>query len=270
MSEPKLQSTRHLIGDAEQSAFQKYRAVVLGGRGLGYFLKYEFAMMLGGACPGALGMYLRSKLYPGLFRRVGRGAVFGESVTLRSPWRIELGARVVVETNVALDGRSEEDVSISIGDDTILSRNTIVACKGGSVRIGRRVGVGANCIFHTYTGNTVVVGDNVLIAPCCYFAGAAGYTAKRTDIPIVDQPLDLRGGLTVEDNVWIGAGATIMDGVTVGHDAIIAAGSVVLTNVPPYAVVRGSPAKVIHNRLEAAEQATAASPAGNARAREST
>ena len=67
---------------------------------------------------------------------------------------------------------------------------------------------------------------------------------------LVDQPLDLRGGITVEDNVWIGAGATIMDGVTIGRDAIVTAGSVVITNVPAYAVAKGSPAKVVHDRRE--------------------
>ena len=46
MSEPKLQSTRHLIGDERQSAFKKYRTVVLGGRGLGYFIKYELTPTL--------------------------------------------------------------------------------------------------------------------------------------------------------------------------------------------------------------------------------
>ncbi len=248
MGEPKLQSTRHLIGDERQSAFKKYRMVVLGGRGLGYFVKYELAMLVANTCPGALGHYLRSKLYPGLFRHVGRGAIFGPGVTLRSPWRIVIGDRAVVEGNVSLDARSEEDVSITLGDDTILSRNSIIACKGGSVRLGRRVGVGANCTFHVYTGNRVVVGDNVLIAPYCYFAGAAGYTAARTDIPIVDQPLDLRGGITVEDNVWIGAQTTIMDGVTIGRDSIIGAGSVVLKDVAPYSVAMGVPAKVVRDR----------------------
>ena len=252
MGGPKLQSTRHLIGDERQSALAKYRTVVLGGRGLGYFLKYELAMLVANACPGALGMYLRRTLYPGLFRRVGRGSIFGPNVTLRSPWRIAIGERVVIDNNVSLDARSEEDVSIAIGDETILSRNTIVACKGGRVRLGRRVGVGANSTFHVYTGNTIVVGDNVLIAPYCYFAGAAGYRTERTDIPIVDQPLDLRGGITIEDNVWIGAHTTIMDGVTVGHDAIIGAGSVVLKDVPPYGVAVGVPAKVVRDRREAA------------------
>ena len=143
MGEPKLQSTRHLMGDGGRSALAKYRDVVLGGRGFGYLLKYEIAM-LAGACPGALGMGLRRLLYPGLLRRVGRGTVFGQCVTLRSAWRVAVGARVIVDNNVSLDGRSEEDVSIEIGDDTILSRNAILACKGGSIRLGRRVGVGPN------------------------------------------------------------------------------------------------------------------------------
>jgi acetyltransferase-like isoleucine patch superfamily enzyme len=255
VGEPKLQSTRHLMSDEGRSSLAKYRDVVLGGRGFGYLLKYELTMLLANGCPGALGMGLRRLLYPGLLRRVGRGTVFGQCVTLRSPRRIAIGARVLVDNNVSLDGRSEEDVSIEIGDDTILSRNAILACKGGSIRLGRRVGVGPNCTFHVYTGNRIVVGDNVLIAPYCYLAGAAGYRAERTDVPIVDQPLDLRGGITVEDNVWIGAGATIMDGVTVGHDSIVTAGSVVITNVPPYGVAKGSPAKVVHDRRELEQKA---------------
>ena len=261
MGEPKLQSTRHLMGDEGRSALAKYRDVVLGGRGLGYLVKYEVAMLLANTCPGALGMGLRRLLYPGLLRRVGRGTVFGQCVTLRSPWRIAVGAGVIVDNNVSLDGRSEEDVSIEIGDDTILSRNAILACKGGSIRVGRRVGVGPGCTFHVYTGNRIVVGDNVLIAPHCYLAGAAGYKTERTDVPIVDQPLDLRGGIVVEDNAWIGAGAIIVDGVTIGRDSIVTAGSVVNTNVPAYAVVKGSPAKVVHDRHELEAKVRAAGEA---------
>lgn len=250
MGEPKLQSTRYLMREEAGSWLGRYRTVVLGGGGIGYLIRYELAMLTASACPGALGFFLRRMLYPGLFRRVGRGTLFGPNVTVRSPCRIALGRRVIVEPNVMLDGRSEEDVSIEIGDETILSRNAILACKGGSIRLGRRVGVGPNSTFHVYTGNRIVVGDNVLIAPYCYFAGVAGYKTERTDIPIVDQPVDLRGGIVVEDNVWIGASAVIMDGVTVGRDAIVTAGSVVITDVPPYAVAKGSPAKVVHDRRE--------------------
>ena len=50
------------------------------------------------------------------------------------------------------------------------------------------------------------------------------------------------------------AGATIIDGVTIGHDSIVTAGSVVITNVPPYGIAKGSPARVVHDRRELAAQ----------------
>lgn len=53
----------------------------------------------------------------------------------------------------------------------------------------------------------------------------------------------------IGNDVWIGAKATIMDGVTIGDGAIVAAGSVVTKNVPPYAVVGGCPAKIIKYRF---------------------
>lgn len=54
---------------------------------------------------------------------------------------------------------------------------------------------------------------------------------------------------TIGNDVWIGAKSTIMDGVQIGNGAIVAAGSVVTKNVPPYAVVGGAPAKVIKYRF---------------------
>lgn len=51
--------------------------------------------------------------------------------------------------------------------------------------------------------------------------------------------------ITVEDNVWIGGGATVLAGVTVGEGAVVGAGAVVTRDVPPYTVVVGSPARVV-------------------------
>lgn len=58
-----------------------------------------------------------------------------------------------------------------------------------------------------------------------------------------------KGDIVVEDDVWIGYGSTIMSGLHVGQGAIIAAGSVVTKDVPPYAIVGGVPAKVIKYRF---------------------
>ena len=59
-----------------------------------------------------------------------------------------------------------------------------------------------------------------------------------------------KGDITVDNDVWIGYGATIMSGVHIGQGAIVAAGAVVTKDVPPYAIVGGVPAKVIKYRFE--------------------
>lgn len=59
-----------------------------------------------------------------------------------------------------------------------------------------------------------------------------------------------KGDIIVDDDVWIGYGATIMSGVHIGQGAAVAAGAVVTKDVPPYAIVGGVPAKVIKYRFE--------------------
>lgn len=58
-----------------------------------------------------------------------------------------------------------------------------------------------------------------------------------------------KGDIVIDDDVWIGYGATIMSGVKIGQGAVIAAGAMVTKDVPPYAVVAGVPAKVIKYRF---------------------
>ncbi|MDY6420297.1 MAG: CatB-related O-acetyltransferase [Succinivibrio dextrinosolvens] len=55
------------------------------------------------------------------------------------------------------------------------------------------------------------------------------------------------GDIVVDDDVWIGYGATILSGIHVGQGAIIAAGAVVSKDVPPYAIVGGVPARIINS-----------------------
>lgn len=58
-----------------------------------------------------------------------------------------------------------------------------------------------------------------------------------------------RGPIIIEDDVWIGTDVTILSGITVGKGAVIAAGSMIVKDVPPYAIMGGNPAKVIRYRL---------------------
>ena len=58
-----------------------------------------------------------------------------------------------------------------------------------------------------------------------------------------------KGAIRIGNDVWIGTKSVILSGITIGHGAIVAAGSVVTKNVPPYAIVGGNPAKVIRYRF---------------------
>lgn len=59
-----------------------------------------------------------------------------------------------------------------------------------------------------------------------------------------------KGDIVIGDDVWIGYGTVILSGVTIGQGAVIAAGAVVNSNIPPYAIAAGVPAKVIKYRFE--------------------
>lgn len=72
--------------------------------------------------------------------------------------------------------------------------------------------------------------------------------AERTMDLVLGAPS--RGDTVVGSDVWFGNGATVLPGVRIGHGAVVAAGSVVTGEVPPYAVVAGNPARVVRRRFD--------------------
>lgn len=74
-----------------------------------------------------------------------------------------------------------------------------------------------------------------------------------SDWSFLDQRRSLNGITCIGNDVWIGYRAIIMPGVTIGNGAVIAAGAIVTKDVPPYAIVVGSPAKVLKYRYSDAQ-----------------
>jgi acetyltransferase-like isoleucine patch superfamily enzyme len=103
--------------------------------------------------------------------------------------------------------------------------------------LAERVFINQGCTFLDYAG--IRLGERVLVAPKVTFI-TVGHPVD-TD----DRRIWLSGGpIDVAENVWIGAGATILPGVTIGRDAVIAAGAVVADDVPPASLVTGGKATV--------------------------
>lgn len=83
-----------------------------------------------------------------------------------------------------------------------------------------------------------------------YFNHISTFPYKVKVLHAVKSEAFSKGDIIIDDDVWIGYGATIMSGVHIGQGAVIASNSVVTKDVPPYAIVGGVPAKVIRYRFE--------------------
>jgi len=246
MNEKKHHEIQKELFDPQKSALQKYQDAVIGKTGFGSLVKYELIMTLVSWVPGALGLFLRMKLYPLLLGKVGRGVTFGTNVVLRHPHKIFIGDNVIVDDNCVLDAKGETNNGLFIGNGVFIGRNTILSCKNGDIHLGERTNIGFNS--EIFSASEVRVGKNNLIAAYCYLIGGT-HSMDRTDLPPLDQSRISRG-IHLEDNLWLGANVKVMDGVRIGHDSVIGTAAVVVKDVPPYSVAIGIPAKVIRNRLE--------------------
>lgn len=170
--------------------------------------------------------FLRIKYFP--FLRLGKGCIFLKGFRLRP-----IDITGATGFKVTLLG------SNSIGAHTIIQGSS-------TITFGERSLCGEFCVFGV--NDNIRIGKDVIIAPCVTIRDT-DHGFDRTDIPIRQQKIQT-SPVIVEDDVWIGHGASILKGVTIGKGSIVAAGSVVTKDVPAYSIVGGVPAKIIKSRLE--------------------
>ena len=109
----------------------------------------------------------------------------------------------------------------------------------GDVVLGDKVLVGISNVII----GPVTMGSNILIAQNVVMSGL-NHKYKDVSKPISEQRV-VTAEIVIEDDCWIAANCVITAGVTVGKHSIVAAGSLVTKDVPPYSIVGGNPARIL-------------------------
>ena len=152
------------------------------------------------------------------FHTVTKKCSFGRRVKIEGT--VSFGSHIAFDDNVEVRNRTK--YLSTIDDYTSINRNTVIR---GYFRIGKNCAIAPNCS---------IIGIN------------HGFSDLAT--PIKKQPLTSKGGITIEDDVWIGANCVILDGVVIGKGCVIGAGSVVTKSIPAYSIAFGNPCKVFKSR----------------------
>ena len=140
--------------------------------------------------------------------------------------RIIIGARTLVDSFVKIKPAGGSG-DVIIGEDCALNSGTVL-----------------------YTGNGIRSGDGVLIAANCTLA-PTNHAFADPERRIRDQGFQpSRGGIVIEDDVWLGANVVVLDGAVIGRGTIVAAGAVVRGVLEPMSIYAGAPAQRVGSRAK--------------------
>jgi acetyltransferase-like isoleucine patch superfamily enzyme len=232
------------ITKSRKGKFSKYSDLFVGKRGILALLKYEIITGWFGSFPGAAGILLRNIFYRFLFAKVGKNVNFAKNITIRHPNKISIGDDVIIDENCMLDAKGIDNKGIVIKNGVYLGRNSILSCKNGDITLEENVNIGFNC--EVFSASDVVIGENTLIAAYVYVI-AGDHDYNMTEKPISEQE-GLSKGIQIEKNCWLGAKSMVLDGTKMGSDSILGANAVLSSDIAPFSVAVGTPAKVIKKR----------------------
>jgi acetyltransferase-like isoleucine patch superfamily enzyme len=207
------------------------------------YLLEQTLLFLFGWIPTIVGIVLRAVFYRLMMRMDGLAAIESR-VRIRFADHIKLGHGVYIDEGAYLHACPQ---GIEIGAGTIVMHGAILhvynfrEMQQSGIKIGRDSLIGEYSVIRGQGG--VQIGDRVYTSPFTQII-AVNHVFDDPDRPFTEQGITAEG-ITIEDDVWLGAGAVITDGVKVGRGAVVAAGAVVTKDVAPHTVVGGVPAKLI-------------------------
>ena len=105
--------------------------------------------------------------------------------------------------------------------------------------VGERTVINSCCVL--YTGNGIVIGNDVAIAANCVFAPVNHEFAIKDKLIREQRFRPSKGGIVIEDDVWVGAGSVILDGAILRRGCVIGAMSLVRGEIQSFSINVGSP-----------------------------
>jgi acetyltransferase-like isoleucine patch superfamily enzyme len=153
--------------------------------------------------------------------------------------KIANGASIIIENNVTLNSRNQ-GYHLNMHSPVKL----YASVPGAEIIIGENSRIHGTCI---HSSQKISLGKNCLIAANTQIFDSSGHD---TSFPNIENRIHTTGTtkpINIGNNVWIGINCIILPGVSIGDGSVIAAGSIVVKDIPPYVVAGGNPAKVIKN-----------------------
>lgn len=188
-------------------------------------------------------LFKRCLCYFNGIRQSGENAYVSPRAIIVGGDRVRLGSnagvREFAELIVELPGGW-----IEIGRGTYIFPYSQLRSFDGWIKLGENCTVNRMSIL--YGNGGLDIGNHVRISPNVTIL-AQNHVFSDPDMLIHEQGMVSRG-IKIEDNVWIGAGAILLDGVTIGAGSVIGAGAVVSKNIPPFSIAVGVPAQVVRKR----------------------
>lgn len=175
--------------------------------------------------------------------------LIGKGVTIRQASFIHTGKNFIAQDHCEINGLSQKGLvfgdKVTIGSYAIIRPTNLY---GGEAGVGLKVGNNSSIGPYAYIGCSgyIEIGDNVMMSPRVSIY-SENHNFSETTLPMIEQGVT-RSFVKIEDDCWLAANSVILAGVTVGKGSVVAAGSIVTKDVPPYSIVAGNPARIIKSR----------------------
>lgn len=212
-------------------------------------------------CKLQLFSFIRHNFFNKRIRREGKGYVLPmrkSSIYTDKNGKITLRGNLKVNANgkTAYNGRSTV-VRVDKGGELIAGLNgasfqlyygcDVIVFENGKLELSSGF---CNSDTKIRCKNRITIGEGAVISHNVTIEDYDGHQLYTVDNEGKRTPSPISAPITIGNHVWIGAKATVLKGVTIGEGAVIAAGSVVTSDIPPHSLCAGVPAKVIRENVE--------------------